>query len=100
MRLLISLILSIPLSVILSQQIKYENSVPALLQETRIRKLIDFSVDGQANYYLLDGELKQVWVYDKDSKLLGELPEAGSTIKFEQPAAIELTSNNVFLPVK
>lgn len=94
MRLFISVILFIPLTVLLSQQVKYENSIPALLQETQIGRLADFTIDGESNHYLLDSELKKIWVYDSNSKLVNEIPEAGNSINFEYPVAIELTSDN------
>lgn len=94
MRLLLSIILFIPMTVLLSQEVKYENSIPSLLQETKIRRLADFSIDGQSNYYLLDSDLKKIWVYDSNSKLVDEIPKAGNSINLENPVAIELTSDN------
>ncbi len=94
MRFFILLFLSVPLSVLLSQQVKYENSVPALLQETEISRLTDFCVDDNSNYYLLDSELKKIWIYDSKSELKGEIPAKIGSLLLERPLAVELTSDN------
>lgn len=97
MRLLIFFIISIQFTLIFGQQVKYDKSVPSLMQETNIGRLTDFAIDERSNHFLLDSEKKKIWIYNGESVLTGEIPKTLSAPLFENPLAINVSSENQIL---